>query len=139
MNIFTLKFYFSGRTGLLKKYYFYYYYFACNLALKLCKINVYAGVHDSFWTHACDVENMSQILREKFVELYDMPILENVSSCSIMRNLGLVVGIRGQKLFLNILLSNMKVPGGHLIIVLCCGKVREFLNLKLKLSEEKIK
>ncbi|RYR76886.1 hypothetical protein HN51_002249 [Arachis hypogaea] len=38
----------------------------------------FAGVHDSFWTHACDVENMSQILREKFVELYDMPILENL-------------------------------------------------------------
>lgn len=43
----------------------------------LCTI-VFAGVHDSFWTHACDVEKMNQILREKFVELYDMPILENV-------------------------------------------------------------
>ncbi|KAK7265191.1 hypothetical protein RJT34_32807 [Clitoria ternatea] len=38
----------------------------------------FAGVHDSFWTHACDVEKMSQILREKFVELYSMPILENL-------------------------------------------------------------
>ncbi|RDY10946.1 DNA-directed RNA polymerase 3, chloroplastic, partial [Mucuna pruriens] len=38
----------------------------------------FAGVHDSFWTHACDVEKMSHILREKFVELYSMPILENL-------------------------------------------------------------
>uniref|UniRef100_A0A5B7BD76 DNA-directed RNA polymerase n=1 Tax=Davidia involucrata TaxID=16924 RepID=A0A5B7BD76_DAVIN len=38
----------------------------------------FAGVHDSFWTHACDVEKMNRILREKFVELYSMPILENL-------------------------------------------------------------
>jgi hypothetical protein len=37
-----------------------------------------AGVHDSYWTHACDVDTMNMILREKFVELYDAPILENV-------------------------------------------------------------
>ncbi|XP_076909851.1 DNA-directed RNA polymerase 1B, mitochondrial-like [Bidens hawaiensis] len=38
----------------------------------------FAGVHDSFWTHACDVDQMNQILREKFVELYEAPILENL-------------------------------------------------------------
>ncbi|CAM8999044.1 unnamed protein product [Rhodiola kirilowii] len=38
----------------------------------------FAGVHDSYWTHACDVEQMNRILREKFVELYDTPILENL-------------------------------------------------------------
>lgn len=38
----------------------------------------FAGVHDSFWTHACDIDKMNQILREKFVELYSMPILENL-------------------------------------------------------------
>lgn len=37
-----------------------------------------AGVHDSFWTHACDVDTMNQILRKQFVELYEIPILENV-------------------------------------------------------------
>lgn len=36
------------------------------------------GVHDSYWTHACDVDEMNRILREKFVELYEAPILENV-------------------------------------------------------------
>ncbi|KAK8962692.1 hypothetical protein KSP40_PGU015267 [Platanthera guangdongensis] len=38
----------------------------------------FAGVHDSFWTHACDVEKMNQILREQFVELYSIPVLENL-------------------------------------------------------------
>nr|TKR97289.1 DNA-directed RNA polymerase family protein [Populus alba] len=38
----------------------------------------FAGVHDSFWTHARDVDLMNSILREKFVELYNMPILENL-------------------------------------------------------------
>ncbi|KAF4370405.1 hypothetical protein F8388_016142, partial [Cannabis sativa] len=38
----------------------------------------FAGVHDSFWTHACDVDQMNQILRQQFVELYSMPVLENL-------------------------------------------------------------
>ncbi|KAK4279980.1 hypothetical protein QN277_011668 [Acacia crassicarpa] len=38
----------------------------------------FAGVHDSYWTHACDVDEMNRILREKFVELYQTPILENL-------------------------------------------------------------
>uniref|UniRef100_A0A0E0LE47 DNA-directed RNA polymerase n=1 Tax=Oryza punctata TaxID=4537 RepID=A0A0E0LE47_ORYPU len=38
----------------------------------------FAGVHDSFWVHACDVDKMNQILREQFVDLYSMPILENL-------------------------------------------------------------
>ncbi|XP_042002629.1 DNA-directed RNA polymerase 3, chloroplastic-like [Salvia splendens] len=38
----------------------------------------FAGVHDSFWTHACDVDRMNQILRRKFVELYSTPVLENL-------------------------------------------------------------
>ncbi|XP_028792476.1 DNA-directed RNA polymerase 2B, chloroplastic/mitochondrial isoform X2 [Neltuma alba] len=38
----------------------------------------FAGVHDSYWTHACDVDEMNRILREKFVELYQIPILENL-------------------------------------------------------------
>ena len=30
----------------------------------------FAGVHDSFWTHAGTVEHMNSLLREKFVELH---------------------------------------------------------------------
>jgi DNA-directed RNA polymerase len=40
----------------------------------------FAGVHDSYWTHAGDVEKMNYLLREKFVELYSKPILENLLS-----------------------------------------------------------
>ncbi|XP_022884193.1 DNA-directed RNA polymerase 2B, chloroplastic/mitochondrial-like isoform X2 [Olea europaea var. sylvestris] len=47
------------------------------VACKKAGLN-FAGVHDSYWTHACDVDKMNRILREKFVELYDAPILENL-------------------------------------------------------------
>ncbi|KAI3968549.1 hypothetical protein MKX01_007859 [Papaver californicum] len=47
------------------------------LACKRARIN-FAGVHDSYWTHACDVNEMNRILREEFVELYEQPILENL-------------------------------------------------------------
>lgn len=64
--------------------------------------NLILGVHDSYWTHACDVDQMNKILREKFVELYDTPILENVSfsnhsaqfnSCPFMRRSMLYLSI----------------------------------------------
>ncbi|KAE8648775.1 DNA-directed RNA polymerase 1B, mitochondrial [Cucumis sativus] len=47
------------------------------LACKRAGLN-FAGVHDSYWTHACDVDEMNIILRKKFVELYEAPILENL-------------------------------------------------------------
>ncbi|ERN05778.1 DNA-directed RNA polymerase 1B, mitochondrial [Amborella trichopoda] len=47
------------------------------IACKKAGLN-FAGVHDSYWTHACDVDEMNRILREKFVELYSTPILENL-------------------------------------------------------------
>ncbi|KAL4383011.1 hypothetical protein GQ457_15G004450 [Hibiscus cannabinus] len=47
------------------------------VACKKAGLN-FAGVHDSYWTHACDVDEMNSILREKFVELYEAPILENL-------------------------------------------------------------
>ena len=39
----------------------------------------FAAVHDSYWTHACDVDKMNKILREEFINLYEQPILENLS------------------------------------------------------------
>ncbi|KAM7464420.1 hypothetical protein LguiA_032541 [Lonicera macranthoides] len=47
------------------------------IACKEAGLN-FAGVHDSYWTHASDVDQMNRILREKFVELYEAPILENL-------------------------------------------------------------
>ena len=39
---------------------------------------VFAGVHDSFWTHAGDVPEMSKHIREKFIELHSEPLLEQL-------------------------------------------------------------
>ncbi len=36
----------------------------------------FAGVHDSFWTHAGDVPEMSKHIREEFIELHSEPLLE---------------------------------------------------------------
>ena len=38
----------------------------------------FAGVHDSFWTHAGSVDIMNNILREKFFELHTQPLLSNL-------------------------------------------------------------
>jgi DNA-directed RNA polymerase len=38
----------------------------------------FAGVHDSFWTHAGTVEQMNGVLREKFIDLHSQPLLENL-------------------------------------------------------------
>lgn len=48
-------------------------------ALEMEKRNLtFSAVHDSFWTHACDVDDMNVILREVFVNLYDQPLLEQL-------------------------------------------------------------
>jgi DNA-directed RNA polymerase len=38
----------------------------------------FAGVHDSFWTHACDTAILNKIIRDKFVELHRQPILSEL-------------------------------------------------------------
>jgi DNA-directed RNA polymerase len=38
----------------------------------------FAGVHDSFWTHAGDVPEMSKHIRENFIELHKEPLLERL-------------------------------------------------------------
>ncbi len=38
----------------------------------------FAGVHDSFWTHAADMDVLGRILREAFVELHQIPLLEDL-------------------------------------------------------------
>ena len=40
----------------------------------------FASVHDSFWTHACDVPKMNELLRISFVKLHQTPVLENLYS-----------------------------------------------------------
>ncbi|KAJ2794082.1 DNA-directed RNA polymerase, partial [Coemansia helicoidea] len=41
---------------------------------------VFASVHDSYWTHACDVDRMNDILRDQFVTLHEMPIMANLKA-----------------------------------------------------------
>ncbi len=38
----------------------------------------FASVHDSYWTHAGDVDEMSRILREAFVRLHSKNIMERL-------------------------------------------------------------
>jgi len=38
----------------------------------------FAAVHDSYWTHACDIDRMNVMLREEFVDLHSRPILEDL-------------------------------------------------------------
>ena len=48
-------------------------------AVQCHKIGIeFAAVHDSFWTHACDIEKMNNILREQFVILHSQPLLDNL-------------------------------------------------------------
>jgi DNA-directed RNA polymerase len=39
---------------------------------------VFAAVHDSFWTHPSDVDEMNVVLRDKFVELHSVDLLEQL-------------------------------------------------------------
>ncbi|TFK47151.1 DNA/RNA polymerase [Heliocybe sulcata] len=38
----------------------------------------FASVHDSYWTHACDIDRMSAIIRDTFVELHNGEILQRL-------------------------------------------------------------
>lgn len=38
----------------------------------------FASVHDSYWTHACDIETMSDIIRDTFVRLHSCDILQRL-------------------------------------------------------------
>jgi DNA-directed RNA polymerase len=35
----------------------------------------FASVHDSYWTHACDIDEMAEIIRETFIALHSSDIL----------------------------------------------------------------
>lgn len=51
----------------------------------------FSAVHDSFWTHACDVDEMNGVLRDCFVDLYDQPLLEELKRTWEMRYPGLTL------------------------------------------------
>ncbi|KAH9925646.1 DNA/RNA polymerase [Epithele typhae] len=39
----------------------------------------FASVHDSYWTHACDIDNMSALIRDTFISLHSSGILERLA------------------------------------------------------------
>lgn len=45
----------------------------------------FTAVHDSYWSHAGNVEVMNETLRECFVDLYRKPILENLRESLVAR------------------------------------------------------
>ena len=38
----------------------------------------FASIHDSFWTHPCDVDTMSEVLRAQFVRLHEGELLQSL-------------------------------------------------------------
>jgi DNA-directed RNA polymerase len=38
----------------------------------------FAAAHDSFWTHACDIDTMNRELHEQFIKLHEQPLMENL-------------------------------------------------------------
>ncbi|EGR33869.1 hypothetical protein IMG5_034000 [Ichthyophthirius multifiliis] len=48
-------------------------------AIECNKLGIYfAAVHDSYWTHAADVEILHDVLRKQFVKLHSQPLLEDL-------------------------------------------------------------
>jgi DNA-directed RNA polymerase len=45
----------------------------------------FATTHDSFWTHACDVDIMNKVLHEQFIKLHKQPLMENLRNEFIER------------------------------------------------------
>ncbi|GAA5915366.1 hypothetical protein JCM8208_007691 [Rhodotorula glutinis] len=59
-----------------------------------CKDKIaFASVHDSYWTHAADVDEMSTILRDTFVELHSQDILGRLRQEFVDRYAGHVVPV----------------------------------------------
>jgi len=58
---------------------------------------IFASVHDSFWTHACDVDKLNVCLREQFVELHRKPILENLRAELVERYQSNMLPIKNTK------------------------------------------
>ncbi|BGP03375.1 DNA-directed RNA polymerase [Rhodotorula toruloides ATCC 204091] len=59
-----------------------------------CKGKIaFASVHDSYWTHACDVDEMSTILRDTFIDLHSQDILGRLRDEFIHRYAGHVVPV----------------------------------------------
>lgn len=39
----------------------------------------FAGIHDSYWTHAGSVDRMGELLRDRFIALHSQPLLQKLA------------------------------------------------------------
>jgi DNA-directed RNA polymerase len=53
----------------------------------------FASVHDSFWTHAADVDTMNHAIRQEFHKMYDKPILKRLRDSLVFS-----LGVDGNKI-----------------------------------------
>lgn len=58
---------------------------------------MYASVHDSYWTHACDVDEMSAALRDCFIKLHSRDLLGELKAGFEERYAGYVLRKSRQK------------------------------------------
>ena len=55
-------------------------------AIKMQNLGLaFTAVHDSYWTHPSSVDTMNHELRAAFVDLYSMPILEDLRDSMVVR------------------------------------------------------
>ncbi|TEB18252.1 mitochondrial RNA polymerase [Coprinellus micaceus] len=53
----------------------------------------FASVHDSYWTHACDIDEMSKVIRRTFIKLHDSERLRKLHEEFMERYKGYLVPI----------------------------------------------
>ncbi|EPQ30938.1 uncharacterized protein PFL1_01836 [Pseudozyma flocculosa PF-1] len=53
----------------------------------------FASVHDSYWTHACDIDTMSEMIRETFIRLHTQDILPRLRDEFLERYAGYKVPV----------------------------------------------
>ncbi|KAJ7079600.1 DNA/RNA polymerase [Mycena belliarum] len=58
-----------------------------------CRVQglTFASVHDSYWTHACSIDQMSEIIRETFIALHSSDVLGNLEEEFKKRYAGFLV------------------------------------------------
>ncbi|KAJ7657863.1 hypothetical protein DFH06DRAFT_1197343 [Mycena polygramma] len=58
-----------------------------------CRVQglTFASVHDSYWTHACSIDHMSEIIRDTFIALHSSDVLEKLHSEFLKRYEGFKV------------------------------------------------
>jgi DNA-directed RNA polymerase len=74
----------------------------------------FASVHDSYWTHAADVDTMNKVIRDQFIELHKQPIMENLRSEFIERYRGYKVPVSREVPNANSKKAVAKVEAGKL-------------------------